>query len=185
MNRFEELFATFRTSAWRLEVLDGYNVSSEDKSLREFLRTGRYIAPEDDAEWCATIRAARARGATMGRIRLVGHPVTDYTRWEFAAYRTNIEAGEDIRVIDRRWLDESWDNAPDVWVFDEATALRMLYGPDGSWLGFEEVPAEPFVNVRRVLEPLAVPAGRYRLDDAPAPRRETPPVSLPVALAAA
>lgn len=132
-----------RLATWRLEVRDG---------------------------WIRTIEDARARGAYIGRIRLVGHPLTDYTRFELSAYTDNAAAGEDIRLIDRTDLTPSWNAAPDVWVFDDKRAITMRYSDDGAWLGFEECEAAPYVNVRRVLTPLAVPLAVYRPAEPPTSR---------------
>jgi len=170
---FDKLFATYRFSAWRLEVRDVYKIPGDDKRIAEFMRTGR--APRKTREnngWIRTVEDACARGAYIGRIRLVGHPLTDYTRFELSAYADNVAAGEDIRLIDRMRLDPSWDAAPDVWVFDDKQAIKMFYSDDGAWLGFQECEAAPYVNVRCVLTPLAVPLADYQPTKIPTSRDE-------------
>lgn len=186
-SRFEELFAGFQRSAWRLEVRDVYNIPDEHERVAEFLRTGRVPAKtRDNSSWIRTVDAARARGAYIGRVRLLGHPVTDYTRFELAAYESNVGAGEDIRILDRARLDSSWDQAPDVWVFDDEVAIKMVYADDGSWLGMEDLPPEPYANLRRAITPYAVPLAQYRLAEVPVQRAESPTLmTLPAALAAA
>lgn len=183
---FNELFANYRSSAWRLEARDTYKIPGDEDRIAEFMRTGR--APRKTREnnsWIRTIEAARSRGAYIGRVRLVGHPLTDYTRFEFSAYMDNVAAGEDIRLIDRTRLHPSWDAAPDVWVFDDERAIKMLYDDDGAWLGFGECEAAPYINVRRVLTPLAIPLADYRPTEIPTPRDETASIRLPEVLAVA
>lgn len=184
---FAELFAGFTKSAWRLEARDIYNIPAEQERIADFLRTGSVPAKtRENNSWIRTIESARARGAYIGRVRLVGHPITDYTRFELAAYRDNVRAGEDIRILDRSRLDSSWDEAPDVWVFDDERAITMIYDDDGSWLGMEDVAAEPYVNLRKAITPHAVPVSGYRLSDGPPLESRSPVLkTLPAALAAA
>lgn len=168
---FDELFAGFKRSAWRLEVRDTYSIAGDEERIATFERTG--MAPRKTAEnsgWIRTILTARDRGAHIGRTRLVGRPITPYTRFEFAAYIDNVLAGEDIRVVDRDWLDQSWNHAPDVWVFDGEIAAVMNYTHNGEWLGFDVVDGRPYERLRLQLEPIAVRMDEYRLADVPAPR---------------
>jgi hypothetical protein len=116
-------------------------------------------------------------------VRVVGRPVTDYTRFEFAAYPDNIAAGEDIEVIDREQLDPAWSEVPDFWLFDDTTAFVQHFDDEGRFLGAEPVEdVAPFVQIRQLLIDLAttVPAGRYALDTVP--RQRTTPVPAPPAL---
>lgn len=182
---FAELFAGFTRSAWRLEARDVYNIPAEQERISDFLRTGT-VPPKtrENNSWIRIVESARARGAYIGRVRLLGHPITDYTRFELVAYRDNVGAGEDIGILDRSRLDSSWDEAPDVWVFDDERAITMIYDEDGSWLGMEDVPAQPYVNLRKAITPWAVPVSDYRLSDVPAPETTSPELMpLPAALA--
>lgn len=178
---FESMFDTFSRYAWRLEVRDEYAVPGTDEHLATWRATGT-VAPSPG--WSATIRAALARGATIGRVRLVGHPIAEYTRFEFDAYRNNVAAGENVQVIDRRWLDQSWHAAPDFWVFDDEVWL-MRYTATGDFIDAIHVddPA-PYLQIREQLSPYAVAASDYQLD-VPAPRTETITVPLPAELATA
>ena len=172
MANLDELFAGFRRSAWRLEVRDVYSIPGEQARIDAFKRTGQPPRKtREDTSWIVTIEDAVARGAYSGRVRLVGHPITDYTRFELAAFRDNVAAGEDIKIVDRAWLDDSWNTAPDVWVFDDETAILMRYSDDGAWLGTEEVDATPFVAVRNRITPHAVPLADYRLTEVPTTRQ--------------
>jgi hypothetical protein len=173
-------FGHFTHYAWRLEVLDDYSGTDGDDKLNEFQRTGRVTPRPLDHPWRRTIESARARGAEIGRTRLVGHPITPYTEYELAVYEDNVSIGEDVRILDRQRLDASWDAAPDVWLFDDRAAFRMLYGERGTWQGAEEIDPAPFVHVRNVVMPLSVPVREYVRDHADQPVT----ITLPAALAA-
>lgn len=172
-----DLLAGFQRSAWRLEARDTYMIAREAPQLAAFERDG--TPPPPATAWYDTIGSARERGATIGRIRLVGHPITPYTWFEFAAYPGNLAAGEDIRVVDRAWLDESWDDAPDVWVFDGVTAAVMNYTENGEWLGVDLVDGRPYQQLRLQLEPLSIRLDEYQLGDIPVPRPAGGNVSAP------
>ena len=73
------------------------------------------------------------------RVRVVGRPVTGYTRFEVVAYRDNIAAGETIRVVERAWLhgtDGAWAN-DDFWLFDDETVALLRYDEEGHFLSAE------------------------------------------------
>lgn len=165
MTTLGEAFESFKRSAWRLEARDTYLVPEYDDQLAAFL-AGRPLPPRADG-WPEVLQAAAARGARISRIRLVGHPLTDYTRFEFALYPENVQFGEDVQIVDRSQLDQSWAPAPDVWLFDDGIAFAMRYSDEGAFLGAEQVDVDPILELRRVLSAYAVPLGDYRLTDIP------------------
>jgi hypothetical protein len=171
MTSLAEAFESFRHSAWRLEARDTYLVAEYDDQLVAFL-AGEPMPARTDG-WADVVQAATARGARIGRIRLVGHPISDYTRFEFALYPENVAFGEDVRIVDRTWLDGSWSAAPDVWLFDDELAFRQRYSDEGAYLGAEQVDADPVLEMRRLLASYAVPLAEYRLTEVPAPRPAT------------
>lgn len=162
-------FGSFRHSGWRLEARDHYVVPEYDAQIRAF-QAGQPMPPRADG-WEEVVRRAAARGAAIGRTRLVGHPITDYTRWEFTIYLDNLRVGEDVQVVDRAWLDYSWTAAPDVWLFDDRLAFRQLYTDEGVYLGAEQVDAEPVREIRRLLAAHAVPVREFHLADIPTSRQ--------------
>lgn len=178
--RLSHCFGHFERYAWRLEVLDDYSGTDGDDELREFQRTGRIAPRPPENPWRRIVENARERGAEIGRTRLVGHPITPYTEYELAAYEDNVAIGEDVRILDRQRLDSSWDAAPDVWLFDDRLAFRMVYGERGTWRGVEEIAPAPFVHVRNVVMPLSVPVREYVRDHTDQPVT----ITLPAALAA-
>lgn len=164
-----EALRTFERSAWRLEARDHYVVDEYDDQIRAFL-AGQPMPPRADG-WGEVVHGATDRGARIGRTRLVGRPVTDYTRWEFAIYPENVQFGEDVQVVDRGWLDDSWSNAPDVWLFDDHLAFRQRYSAGGVFLGVERVDAAPVREMCDLLAARSVPLHEFRLTDIPTPRR--------------
>lgn len=174
-------FDTFVRDAWRLEVLDTYDVPGTADRMATFTATGTVAASPG---WTEVITTALARGARIGRVRLVGHPITDYTRFEMVAYRNNVSAGEDVRLVDRQWLDSTWDAAPDFWMIDGRVWL-MHYSPTGVFLNAVEIQdTAPYAELRRRIEPVSVPLADFHLADIPAMRSELAhPASLPAELA--
>jgi len=167
-----DLLDGFTSYAWRLEALDTYDVSDEREQFNDFM-AGRTPKPSaDDLEWQARARAVVASGRKIGRVRMVGHPVTDYTRFEWAAYPDNIAAGETIKVYDRSWpggTDPRFDQ--DFWLFDDRIAAVMTYTSGGQFLGVtitEDV--APFLDIKQAAVARSVPFHEYTL--LPAPRAE-------------
>lgn len=173
-DELEELYRTFRHSAWRLEARDVYAVPGDDEDFDAFL-AGKPVPPRtvDNSSWLKNIHAATAAGRFFGRVRLVGHPITDYTRFEFASYPENIAAGEDVRILDRSWLsdgDEAWSHQ-DFWLFDDQIAALQFYSDDGHFLGVEAARGvHPYVEVRHRATAMSVRFSDYHLDSPP-PRR--------------
>jgi hypothetical protein len=134
------LLATFTRSAWRLEARDTYDISDEREQFDEFVSTGKATPSDEDREFQDFIRGLRASGREIGRVRLVGRPITTYTEFEFAYYPDLVAAGEDVRVVDRADLDDvdgPWDT--DFWVFDDEIVAIMNYTDEGKFLGIDLV----------------------------------------------
>jgi hypothetical protein len=178
----DHLYKSFTTYAWRLEARDVYGVPEENTRLQAFLE-GRELPRSDSKDaWSQMTAAAAAAERPFARVRMVGRPVTDYTRWEFSVYPENIRAGEEVRVLDRTWLDADdefgtlWNT--DFWLFDDTTAVVQNYADDGRYLGptlAED--ARPYVQLRaRALE-LSVPYNEFTL--LPEPRSGEQNLHLP------
>lgn len=172
MTTLLDLLNSFTSYAWRLEALDTYDIGDERDQFNDFT-AGRTPQPSaDDLEWQARARSVVASGRQIGRVRMVGHPITDYTRFEWAAYPDNIAAGETIRVYDRSWpngTEPQFDQ--DFWLFDDRVAAVMNYASDGQFLGIEVTEAvEPFLRIRQEALTRSVPFHEYTL--LPDPRAE-------------
>jgi len=167
-----DLLDGFTSYAWRLEALDTYDIGDEREQFNDFMAGRTPKSSPDDLEWQARARSVVASGRQIGRVRMVGHPITDYTRFEWAAYPNNIAAGEMIRVYDRTWpggTDSRFEQ--DFWLFDDRIAAVMNYASDGQFLGItitEDV--EPYLEIKQSALARSVPFDDYTL--LPDPRVE-------------
>lgn len=174
-----ELYLTYQESAFRLECRDVYAIPGEDPDFDAFL-AGRSFPSRtvDDDDWLANVHAQVGRGKYFGRVRLLGHPVTDYTRFQLLCYpRENLPAGEEVRILDRLWLptgEADWTHQ-DFWMFDERIVVLQHFDDEGHFLGVSQAadPA-PYIAIRRRAVELSVPFDQYRLVPAPRSGSETP-----------
>lgn len=165
MTTLPELLDSFTSYAWRLEALDTYDISDEREQFEDFL-AGRTPEPSpDDREWQARASKVVASGRSIGRVRMVGHPITDYTRFEWAAYPDNIAAGEKVRIFDRTWPGGTDPHfAQDVWIFDDRVAALMRYADSGEFLEVritEDV--APYLKMKQSALAGSVPFSEYSL----------------------
>jgi hypothetical protein len=157
-------FRDFSTSAFRLELHQVYTMPDEADELQRF-RAGEKPPTEYHYGWLDTVAAAIRAGKTMSRVRVVREPLSDYTRYEFEwGFVYNVEAGEDIRVLDMTGQASPVLPDHDFWMFDETTVVRMLYRDDGTLAGRELVDS-PDLDVYRgwrdAAWQAAVPFGDY------------------------
>lgn len=130
-------FRDFASSAFRLELHPIYTMPGEADELRRF-RAGEQPPADYHYGWLDRMAEARRAGKTVRRVRVVRRPLTDYIRYEFRwGFVYNVEAGEDIRVLDL--TDQSGPELPDhdFWLFDDTTVVKLLYRPDGTQIGRE------------------------------------------------
>jgi hypothetical protein len=138
VEEFDALFERFERSAFRIEARDHYDVENERDQFSAFLE-GKPLPPRS-AEidpWLSLVAAHTAAGRLIERVRIVAQPLTDYTRYEFAAYRDNIAAGERVRVLPRAALaadDQRWASE-DFWIFDDQLVALLSYDDEGRFLG--------------------------------------------------
>ena len=130
-------FRDFASSAFRLELHQIYTMPGEADELRRFL-AGEQPPADYHYGWLDRMAEARKNGKTVRRVRVVRRPLTDYIRYEFAwGFVYNVEAGEDIRILDL--TDQPGPKLPDhdFWMFDDTTVVKLLYRPDGTQEGRE------------------------------------------------
>jgi Family of unknown function (DUF6879) len=141
VEEFRALFERFERSAFRIEARDHYDVENERDEFAAFLEGEPLAARSGESDpWLSLSAAHRAAGRLIERVRIVSQPLTDYTRYEFTAYRENIAAGEKVRVVPRATLtaaDQSWANE-DFWIFDDELVVLVSYDDDGRLLGVQE-----------------------------------------------
>jgi len=132
-------FRDFASSAFRLELRQVYTMPGEQEELARF-RAGEQPPAAYHYGWLDTVAAARRHGKTMRRVRVVYRPLTDYTRYEFSwGFAWNVEAGEDIRVLDLTGRARPALSDHDFWLFDESMVVELLYREDGTQTGRELV----------------------------------------------
>jgi hypothetical protein len=146
---FGRLFTDVRRSWFRLEALQRYDVPYERGEFAAFLRG----EPLDTTPgpWQAMLREHVAAGRQLVRVHVIEEPLSDYIRYELAAYVPNSEAGEDVRVIPVRRGDWPPDvPRHDYWLFDDERLWLMDYDTAGA-----------FEAVRLVEDPAAVDQHRH------------------------
>lgn len=128
------LFETIEHSWFRLETLQAYAVDYEQTEYEQFLSDGRFDRPPGD--WQTMMVRHTQAGRQLRRVHVVVEPLTDYLRYEFAAYRQNSDFGEDIRIIPvtRSAWPAGLPRNTDFWLFDDAEVWDMHYDPDGRFL---------------------------------------------------
>ncbi len=137
--RWLALFEGVQSSWFRLETLQTYDVDYEDEEFRSFQESGRFDRTDDS--WQRMIREHTASGRRLQRVHVVEEPLSDYLRYEFAAYELNRQAGEDIRIIQTApgaWP-EGLPRGEDFWLFDDLDAWTMQYDTVGRFVAAERV----------------------------------------------
>lgn len=147
-DEFRTLLEAFERSAFRLEVLQVYNVPTETE-LIELFNSG---APQPESHrtrpWTDQVRALVATGRTMTRVHAIDFPLTTYLQFEIQwGYTSNAAAGEKIFLRTDRQGFEAFE---DFWLLDDETVIQMRYAADGSWLGAELIDAPELVSPYRV-----------------------------------
>lgn len=134
---YEQFQAAVRASAraWHIELLDTYNVESEDEPFQRFLS-----GSSDDYSWLTGwltfVEEVTAAGTAVQRARLVGRPHSDYTRWGLAIAEKLTAAGEDIRYLERTEAADIAFPQEDFWLFDDDRLILSVFSPDGRQGGF-------------------------------------------------
>lgn len=160
----EQLFATFKATAWRWEARTTYNEPYEEAPL-QLWRDGKPDDFEWIADWLGDIRAATRDGRQFQRVRVYSEPPTEYLRWQARITPLNIEAGEDIRVLTEVQARELALPGDDFWLFDDTRVARMYFGESG-FTGAELITEPGTVAQHRAWRDLAwehaVPYEQYR-----------------------
>ncbi|MEU8403853.1 DUF6879 family protein [Nonomuraea sp. NPDC048892] len=133
---FGDLFRSFEHTAFRLEPRERYNSPGEHEPLRRFLAD----EPDDLAwnrPWLDLMAEHAAKDKFVHRVRVVSVPLSDYSRFGLWCAEFAIQAGEDIRYLNRAQaagLPEF-----DYWLFDSKWAARLVFDNDDVLLGAEIV----------------------------------------------
>lgn len=130
-----ELLNAFDDSAWHGEAQPTYDLTYEAEEFGKF-RAGQPTPPplvDWWQPWLARVRDLTAEGKTIGRVRVLDEPPTDYQAWQAFALRWHVEAGERIVCVTRSQaraagmsLDADW------WLFDDRLLVTMRFVQPGS-----------------------------------------------------
>jgi len=147
---FNQLLATFEHNAFRLEAQPAYVLGYEQADFDRFL-AGVRVPPPDLGwwrPWLEQVSQLAREGKTMGRVRVVDEPPTEYQRWMLWAAPWNVQAGEDIRYMPRSRavriglpLDYDW------WLLDDERLIVMRYTAAGE-IDTKELITDPGVIAR-------------------------------------
>ncbi|MFG3260406.1 DUF6879 family protein [Streptomyces sp. NPDC048172] len=161
---WREFFDGFEHEAWRFEAQPTYTIPREQENVARFLR-GENRPEGHNARWHERVRGYLSSGRKVGRVRVVRRPLTDYQRYQFAwGIPGNIEAGEDIRVLD---VTEGEYGLPlsgrDWWMFDDSRVVHLNFRPDGTQINRETFEGDiaPYRSWKRVSLEHAVPFEEY------------------------
>lgn len=119
-------------------------------------------APNAEAKqpWLDHLRADTAAGRRWRRVHALITPLTDYLRYECEwAYTFNVEAGEDVRVIDD--ASAALFAVGDFFVLDGEHVIRSHYNPAGEFVGAEVVheasAKAPYITISNLIWRTAEP----------------------------
>ncbi|MFC1429536.1 DUF6879 family protein [Streptacidiphilus sp. N1-3] len=164
-DRFDELFRTFQHTAWRWETQRGYDSDRQSPAYQAFLR-GEEAVRDRRRPWLVNIAAQVREGKRIERVRVLDNPPTEGQRFLLSGAPYNIDAGEDIRHLDRAKAEELRLPEDDFWLFDSRLLLRMHFDDQQRWLGAEAVeePAEVLTacQIRDAAWHHAIPHAQYR-----------------------
>jgi hypothetical protein len=142
----------------RIETLGAYRSASDGAEFDRF-RAGE-AEPDRAAKagWLDRIRSDTADGRVWRRLRVVGHPMTDYVRYSCEwGYTDNGAAGEVIRVLDLADAPpgaEAIVGIGDVYVLDDLLVVAMRYDATGRFLGAEAL-SDPLAEIHRTAARIA------------------------------
>ncbi|WP_406342822.1 DUF6879 family protein [Streptomyces sp. NBC_00648] len=161
---WRRFFDAFEREAWRFEAQPTYAMPKEQENIGRFLR-GEPKPADHNARWHERVRAYVASGRSIGRVRIVRQPMTDYQRYQFAwGIPANIRAGEDIRVLDVTRSDHGLPlTGQDWWMFDDTRVVHLNFRPDGTQINREVVEGDPapYREWKRIAMENAVPFEEY------------------------
>ena len=164
-----QMYSRITQEAFRLETQQRYAVPAEDAQFRAFAE-GRPM-PSDPAvnRSMQVIQTAVASGRRIRRVHVMDLPLNLYLRYELAAYRENINAGEEVGIALRRWHPDLAGLTEDFVLFDPASdhaaMVWMRYDDQGQLTGlaYSDKPADLALaaSYRETALAHAVPLGEF------------------------
>ncbi|MFD8481174.1 DUF6879 family protein [Kitasatospora sp. NPDC059673] len=139
---WRKYFDAMERDAWRLETHPVCTMPQEEEAIRRF-RAGEPVTAADTAAWTERLEGYRRTGRTVGRVHVITRPLTEYLRFEFAHYRHNVGAGEDVRILDLTDQENPGLPGQDFWIFDDSRVVLMNYRSDGTQINREVLDGDP------------------------------------------
>ena len=128
-----DMYSRASEEAFRLETQQRYAVPAEDEQFRAFTE-GRPMPSDPRVDRSMQIiRAAAARGCRVRRVHVVDLPLTVYLRYELAAYRENINAGEEVGIAVRSWHPDLAGLTEDFVLFDPGSEHQAMV-----WMRYDD-----------------------------------------------
>ncbi|MFJ3903023.1 DUF6879 family protein [Streptomyces sp. NPDC090025] len=167
-DEWRRTFDAYERVAWRFEAQPTYSMPKEAENVARFLR-GEPKPVGHNERWHERVRGFVTTGRTIGRVRIVRQPLTDYQRYQFAwGIPGNIQAGEDIRVLDVTHDDYGLPlSGTDWWMFDDTGVVHLNFRSDGTQINRELVTGDvaPYLEWQRIALAHAVPFSEYVKDN--------------------
>lgn len=140
----------FTRTLFRLEVLDRYEVASDGGDFARWLEGAAEPTWERKGPWLEHLREEARQGKYSHRVHVVRSPLNDYLRYECEwGYAYNVEAGEDIRILDTAETTRPRDVIEeDFWLIDDELVVSMRYADDGSFHGAVVMPSSTLPRYR-------------------------------------
>jgi hypothetical protein len=130
----DDAFATFRDSAFRLELRPSYRVEEEERCLRGYFAGDSFPDQLLNSGWTDFLKDRIRAGRTFSRVRAIPTPLTPYFRCEMElGYVWNDAAGERIVFLPRMEINVPRE-LPDFWLFDDRVAFAMIYNDRDEFL---------------------------------------------------
>lgn len=126
---FDALVMGVEHSAFRLEIRDHYQETSETSHLTHYLAGD----PDPDYAWYRPwedfIASRHTTGVRFTRLRVVTWPPSDYTLFGMSLAARAVAAGERILYLDRAHASDL--PTGDFWLLDNTHVLTLRFGADG------------------------------------------------------
>jgi hypothetical protein len=141
---FSSMFTSFKTSAWRLELLSQYIVPGEKVDFESYLN-GEPFPRGPDGQWWRNMEDWRnniqdhvAHGRSIGRVHVLPEKLTPYILFEIEwGYCYSAHAGDDVRFLEHDCVTDDLRSQliEDFWLFDDKSVVLCDYESDGTWIG--------------------------------------------------
>ncbi len=137
LDEFDQLFTTFKHTAWRLETRRRYASDELSDRYTQFMRGEAVVWDGADPEWCAERREQSALGKRFERVRVVDDPPTPGQLYLLDNAKRNSSVGEDIRNLWRTEAERLNLPAEDFWLIDSRLVALLRFDDADNLLDVE------------------------------------------------